>query len=156
MNKGALTAITALCALIVQTNAVELLLPAWLRPDLMIGVAVWAGLRLDTVGALCFAFLSGCAMELYSGTPTGLLAVCYTITAAACSRAEALLRFDRLIAVPVFATLGALLIGAVTLAAQWINQSGVETAVLLHVPVKAVMTGAAAAAMATILDRMGT
>jgi cell shape-determining protein MreD len=148
--------VAGVVALIAQTTVIEMF-PAWLRPDLPIGVAVWAGLRLETPAALCAAFVLGVVTALYSGIPGAIPPVCYVCAALGCAHSDALLQVDRLITAPLWATIGTVLIGLMVLAAQWLNQpGGPNPALIVHIPVKAALTGATAAIIGAVLDRIAS
>ena len=63
------------------------ILPAWIRPDLLLVFALALGLRQGATFGLLLAFLSGFAVDVLSGAPLGLFAL---LRGTACAATRAL------------------------------------------------------------------
>lgn len=86
------------------------------KPDLLLVVVVWAGLRLPLVSGLGFACAAGILMGLLSGAPPGLFALVYSLVLVTGVNLNARVHLDNMIgrACTIFgatlATAGAILL----------------------------------------------
>jgi len=146
-----------LVLLILQTTAVGFLIAARYKPDLVLVLVSWAGLRLALLPGIGFSFGIGALTDLMSGSPMGFFSLIYSVVFLACSYLNATFDIDRHIgrAVTVF---GATLFSAVVvLFMRWLSEPlelGPYTA--WGILVKSLITSLAAVVMIPALDRLRT
>lgn len=88
----------AVCAgtvvLILQTTSMAFLVSPDYKPDLMLVLVVWAGLRLPFGGGVLFAFFAGVIMDTLSGSPPGLFGLVYSVLFVVCGYLGGIVRIE--------------------------------------------------------------
>jgi len=104
--------------LVLQTTSLAYLLPAGWKPDLMLVVVGWAGLRATYSIGVAVAFLAGLAVDLMSGAPFGLFALVYCLVFFGCAYAHTVFPLDDYVGWAITMFAAALLSALAVLAAR--------------------------------------
>jgi rod shape-determining protein MreD len=110
-----------MAALVLQTTSWGFLVPAAYKPDLILILVLWVSLRMTFAIGAGFAFAVGLAIDVLSGSPTGLFALIYCLLFVTCGYLHSTFRIDVLSgkAVTVFgATLAA---GGIVFLVRWLS-----------------------------------
>lgn len=76
-------------ALFLQTTSLDYFFTAQYKPDLMLILVAWAGLRMTLATGMFFAFVAGILADSLSGSPTGLFALIYCLVFVGCGYVNA-------------------------------------------------------------------
>lgn len=85
-----------MAALVLQVTSWAFVIPGAYEPDLIMILVLWASLRMSFVIGVGFAFAGGMAVDLLSGSPTGLFAVIYCLLFLICGYLHSNFRMDDL------------------------------------------------------------
>jgi len=77
-----------------QTTSMAFLASSAYKPDLMLVLVVWAGLRLPFVTGVLFAFVGGVVVDTLSGSPPGLFGLAYSLVFVACGYLGGIVRIE--------------------------------------------------------------
>lgn len=139
--------------LVLQTTSLAFLVPAALKPDLMLIVVGWAGLRATYSVGVTFAFVAGLAVDLMSGAPFGLFALIYCLIFFGCAYAHAVFPLDDYIGWATTIFVGALISALAVLLARWLGgPMGFGLPVAAWVLVKSLSTAIAALVIFPCMD----
>jgi rod shape-determining protein MreD len=83
-----------MAALVLQTTSWVFLIPAAYKPDLILILVLWASLRMTFLIGVGFAFAGGVAVDMLSGSPTGLFAIIYCLLFVTCGFLHATVSMD--------------------------------------------------------------
>ena len=89
MNEFMFASGVGIVLLVFQTTAMGFVVPVEYKPDLVLILVVWAGLRITFLSGVCFAFAIGIFVDLLSGSPTGLFALIYCLVFVSCVQFDA-------------------------------------------------------------------
>lgn len=76
-------------ALFIQVTSLDFLFTTQYKPDLILILVVWAGLRMTPAAGILFAFVSGILVDFLSGSPAGLFALIYCLVFVCCGYVNA-------------------------------------------------------------------
>jgi rod shape-determining protein MreD len=143
-----------LVVVVLQNNSLGFVLSAAYKPDLILIVVLWAGLRTNPIPGMFFAFSLGILADLLSGSPTGLFAVIYCVVYVVCGFLNATLDIDRP-AVRSAAAFGAcLLAAAAVVIMRWLSGPvGFGKEAAQWVFAKSLITGLACLIVFPVVDR---
>ncbi|MCA1961743.1 MAG: rod shape-determining protein MreD [Desulfomonile sp.] len=77
-----------------QTTSMAFLVSSAYKPDLMLVLIVWAGLRLPFAMGAAFAFVAGVGVDTLSGSPLGLFGLIYALVCVACGYLGGVVRIE--------------------------------------------------------------
>jgi rod shape-determining protein MreD len=141
--------------LVLQTTSWGFLVPAAYKPDLALILVLWVSLRMTFAIGAGFAFAVGLAIDILSGSPTGLFALIYCLLFATCGFLHSTFRIDVLSgkAVTVFgSTLAA---GAIVFLVRWLSGPfELGWSVSQWVLLKSVVAAMASLAVFPVVDRV--
>jgi rod shape-determining protein MreD len=139
--------------LALQTTVLAFALPPGLKPDLMLIVVGWAGLRTTYGLGVAFAFFAGLAMDLMSGSPFGLFALLYCLAFFGCAYVHTVFPLDDYVGWATTICVAALLSGLVVVVARLMEgPTGLGLMAVAWVVLKSLSTAIAALAMLPCLD----
>jgi rod shape-determining protein MreD len=87
-------ALMAVLLLFLQTTSLAYILPAIYKPDLIVTLVVWSGMRIPFTRGIGSAFGIGLVVDLFSGSYTGLFATIYTVVYVAAGYLHEYFRID--------------------------------------------------------------
>jgi rod shape-determining protein MreD len=105
-------------ALLLQITSMAFLLPSEIKPDLVLGIVVWAGRQKAFRKGMVFSFLAGVAVDLMSVNPTGLYAVFYLLVFLVMNNLVGLLSLEGTAMTSVFVLMAAWVCAVYTLLFQ--------------------------------------
>ena len=142
-------------ALVLQTTSWGFLIPAAYKPDLALILVIWVSLRMTFGIGAGFAFAVGLAIDMLSGSPTGLFALIYCLLFVTCGFLHSTFRIDVLSgkALTVFgSTLAA---GGIVFFVRWLSGSfELGWSVSQWVLLKSVVAALASLAVFPVVDRV--
>lgn len=94
MRAAVFLLVVGLFALVMQTAPSSSKIWFDFKPDFILILVVWAGLRLPAVSGLSFAFVAGLTVGLLSGALPGLFALIYCLLVVACGNLNARVDID--------------------------------------------------------------
>jgi rod shape-determining protein MreD len=144
-----------LSLLILQTSAIGFWVSAFYKPDLVLVLVCWAGLRLTILPGIGFSFGIGILVDLLSGSPMGLFALIYSVVFLVCGYLEAILDINGHLgrAVTVFGA--TVFSGAVMILMRWLSEPLELTLYTAWgILLKATVGGLAAILFIPALDRL--
>lgn len=86
-----------LIGLVIQTAPSSTKIWFGFKPDLILILVVWAGLRVPLISGLGFAFVAGTVTGLLSGAPPGFFALIYSLVLVVCGNLNARVHIDNII-----------------------------------------------------------
>ena len=115
--------IVSAIAIGLQITTMGFLISPSYKPDLMLIVVVWAGLRVSfAVGMTCI-FTAGLFADLFSGSPTGLFALIYSFIFVIGAYVHSAVRIDSPDGRAVIVLAGSSMAGSAALIVRWISGS---------------------------------
>lgn len=155
MRDFLLISVTGLVLLILQTTAVGFMIPARFKPDLVLVLVSWAGLRLALLPGMGFSFGIGILVDLMSGSPVGLFALIYSLVFVVLGYLDATFDIDRPLGQAIAVFGATLFSGMAVLSVSWLSgplEFTVHSA--WEMLLKAFVGGLAAVVMIPALDRI--
>jgi rod shape-determining protein MreD len=139
--------------LVLQTTLLSFLVPAIVKPDLMLIVVGWAGLRTTYPVGVAFAFFAGFAVDLMSGSPFGLFALLYCIAFFVCAYVHSVFPLDDYVGWATTICIAALLSALAVVGARLMESpTGLGLMTAAWVVLKSLSTAIAALVMLPCLD----
>jgi rod shape-determining protein MreD len=80
--------------IVLQVSCLGFVVPPLYKPDVLLVLVVWSGMRLPMTYALPFAFALGLVVDQFSGSPPGLFGTLYSLIGMVCRFAESGFRVD--------------------------------------------------------------
>jgi rod shape-determining protein MreD len=143
--------------LILQTSAVGFWVSACFKPDLVLVLVCWAGLRLPILPGIGFSFGIGILVDLLSGSPMGLFALTYSAIFLVCGYLEAILDINGHLARALTVFGATVFSGTVMIFMRWLSEPLELTWYTAWVILfKATVGGFAAMLVIPALDRLRT
>jgi rod shape-determining protein MreD len=155
LRNGLFLVVIGVAALVLQTTSWGFLIPAAYKPDLTLILVIWVSLRMTFGIGAGFAFAVGLAIDMLSGSPTGLFALIYCLIFVTCGFLHSTFRIDVLSgkALTVFgSTLAA---GGIVFFVRWLSGSfELGWSVSQWVLLKSVVAALASLAVFPVVDRV--
>ncbi|MDQ7783220.1 MAG: rod shape-determining protein MreD [Desulfomonilaceae bacterium] len=143
-----------LVVVIVQVASIGFVVPAAYKPDIMLILVVWAGIRLEAVPGIVLAFFGGIVVDIFSGSPTGLFALVYCLTFVASGSANSTFDIDTPVGRALVVFVAALLTGVFVVLTRWFaGPLGAGTYAVPAALAKSLITGLTSLAVFPLLDR---
>lgn len=140
-------------ALGMQTTSLAFVISPAYKPDLMLVLVVWAGLRLPFVGGVVCAFVVGVVVDLLSGSPPGLFGLVYSLVFVVCRHLGGIVRLDGFAGRAILVLCAALWAGiAVLLARLFRGPVGFGWHVVAWITTKSIITAVAAVVLFPCID----
>ncbi|MBI4963932.1 MAG: rod shape-determining protein MreD [Desulfomonile tiedjei] len=142
-------------ALTLQTTSLGFLVPSAYKPDLILALVVWAGLRVTFVPGVGFAFLVGLVMDTLSGSPAGLFALVYCLAFVASGYVDSVVPIDDPVGWAVTVFLASAVAGFLVLMTRWLAGPVEFSAhTFVWILVRSLVTAGAAVAAFLCLDKI--
>jgi len=140
--------------LVLQTTSMGFIVPAAYKPDLILALVVWAGLRATYLPGVGFAFIIGICVDKLSGSPTGLFPLIYCLAFVASGYVHSVVPIDDPVGWAVTVLLACAAAGCLVLIMRWLaGPVGLGLNTVVWMVVKSLATGGAAVAIFPCLDK---
>jgi rod shape-determining protein MreD len=145
----------ATVALGLQSTSVLFLLSAAYKPDLILILVVWAGLRASYTAGVGFAFVAGLCVDVLSGSPTGLFALIYCLVLVTSGYVDAIIPIDDPVGWMTIVFLATLFSACIVLIMRWLaGPVGLGPYTVAWILLKSLLTGMVGVAVIPCLDRV--
>lgn len=153
MREALFLIVAGYITLALQTTVLSFALPSAVKPDLMLIVVGWAGLRTTYGLGVVFAFCAGLAVDLLSGSPFGLFALIYCLAFFGCAYVHAVFPLDDYVGWATTICVAALLAGLAVVVTRLVaNPMGLGLMSGVWVVLKSLSTAIAALVILPCLD----
>jgi rod shape-determining protein MreD len=140
--------------LALQTALIGFIIPGDYKPDLILSLVVWAGLRATYVAGVGFAFVIGLCVDTLSGSPTGFFALIYCLAFVASGYVDSVVPIDDPIGWAVTVFLASVVSGCLVLMMRWFaGPLGFSGYTVMWIAGKSLVTGGFAVALLPCLDK---
>lgn len=140
--------------LVLQTTSMGFTIPADYKPDIILALVVWSGLRATYMAGVVFAFIIGLCVDMLSGSPTGFFALIYCLAFVAAGYVDSVAPIDDPAGWAATVCFASIASGCLVLMMRWMaGPVGFGVHTLVWILVKSLVTGGVAVALLSCLDK---